>query len=445
MKILFAADLHVEHSRKSDNDCGERQSLLVLDVLEEQILDTKPDCLVIIGDFFDAFGRLESSIAVEATERMVNLAASGLKIVFIAGNHDYPEVSRRFFGKSMVKALFGHLSDLGIYVVDEQAEFVRLDSGHVILGIPYRETYEQFEETCLRPIQTYIKNGTEKMLEDKIIPCWHVGLPFGTAWRGDENENDWISEDHEAIKRLFSIAYNHQIFCGHYHGPSEEPCGDLGSFIYIGSPSTRSRAESDQDKRTVSWTDGRVASNSTHLHLDKMVSSVEGASEHTQLMVRLFGDEVIPLLRVHINLGESASMDEYNIAKALADQLPGDIRVVRPFVQKKGKGDELIKRFRSDPKYSRDKMEVDMAMLSVNEFYSNKAYEHLSAFQIQSLVDIGSERLLFALGDSVESRQFRKETSATLGLTEVLGEEILTLVLRYSIVKEQMKAIAAVS
>lgn len=425
MKIVLTADLHVEHSRKNDNDGGERQSIYVLDALDGIVENEQPDCLVIIGDFFDAFGKLESSIAVEAVERVIAIASSGVRVVFIAGNHDYPDVAPQYFGKSMVQALFGNLSDMGIDVIDKYAEFLRIGEGINILGIPYRETYEQFEQTCLKPIEKALHNQPELTLE-KIIPCWHVGIPFGTAWRGDENENAWIDPSHPAIKKIFSFADQNTVYCGHYHGPSKDPCGSLGYFIYVGSPATRSRSESGQDKRVMVWEDGQTRSVSTHLSLDQLVESVDHAQEHINKMIDRFGGEVVHVLRTHVKLPENASLDEYNICRSIAQNLPGDVRVDRPLYRNVGKGEQLITRLQNDPDYGREQMEVDMARLAVSEYFKGVALKSLSADQFEKLSSVDLDDLSKATLDD----DHRKQLLASCAI-ESCAPEVFSILIRY--------------
>jgi DNA repair exonuclease SbcCD nuclease subunit len=422
MRILLTADLHIEHSLKHDNDAGERQSIYVLDALERAVSDERPDALVIIGDFFDAFGKLESSIAVDAVERIIAIAAEGVRVVFIAGNHDYPDVLPRFFGKSMVKALFGNLEHVGISVVDERADIISLDDVHHIVALPYRETREQFAETCYQPIVDRLQD-LKKKPNARVIPCWHVGIPFGTAWRGDENENEWIKPSDPMIQDIFSLADEKTIFCGHYHGPSRDACGDLGDFLYVGSPATRSRSESGQHKRVVVWEDSEVRSVLTGLNLDHMTTSVEEARDHIQSMSDRFGPDVIRVLRTHVKLPDGASIDEYNITKSMAESLPGQVKVDRPAYRAESRGDQLVNRYQTDPDYSRGAMEGDMADLSVVQYFRGILVREVSEDSLEKLLalsDAELEGLAEAEDPGLILRQMKIDEQVGAGVIEII-------------------------
>ena len=189
MKIIWWADVHCEHSIKSDNIKGETQSFLVLEELKKHAIAENPDWIVVLGDLLDKHGILESSLAVYLQNQIEELNQKhGINFIFITGNHEYQTVQERYFGKGLLQAIFGNLRHNGIYVIDGQAEFIRLDNSHVVLGLPYRDTKEQFEQTSLIPMQEALESGKVNPEQDKILSGWHVGLPWGNTWRGDEDD-----------------------------------------------------------------------------------------------------------------------------------------------------------------------------------------------------------------------------------------------------------------
>ena len=415
MKIVKWSDCHLEHSIAQDNLRGSRKSVLVLDVLENIIfsMDKKPDVILVNGDFFDAFGKIASDLAVEVVERMEQLAATGIKIIFITGNHEWPDVEPEYFGRGILTALFAGKESIGIYVVDQFARYIRLDDSHVVLGLPYRETYEQFEVACLEPMRSGIEKGLFVPGKDKLIVGWHVGLPFATAWRGEEDENAWITADHPAVREIFAHAYDKRIYLGHYHGPGDSEFitkdGEyIGTGTYIGSPATRSRAESGQDKRVGVWDDGNVSFISTGLNLDAVVNSVEAAVEHLSQLVDKFGEEILDTASVFVDLGPDASMDDYHVALTKAAHTAGDINIDRPIISKKGMVDHIVTKHQQDPGSTREKLEIDIFHYSIRLYFKNADFKGLSDGTIDAMVGLGYKTWK-RLGRSVKKAEIDQE------------------------------------
>lgn len=388
MKIIQWADVHNEHSVRSDNIEGELQSALVMVELKKHAIAEKPDWIFVLGDFLDRHGIIESDLANSLKDDIFELArVHGIKFVFVTGNHEYQEVKKRYFGRGAIMALFGDRESDGIYVVDAVAKFIDLGENHKFLGIPYRETWEQYRETCHEPIIEALKNGDADPKKDVIMIGWHVGLPWGQAWRGDEDENGWITPDHEAVKLLFNLAFDRRIYCGHYHGPDDTACGDLGIFTYVGSPATRTRAEGAQVKRVCIWNNGKVSFYETGMLLDKIVNSVEQAIAHKSLLEEQFGEEVLQITSIHINLGEDASRDDFNVAKA-AVQKYVCITVLPPKPNRKILIDHIIEKHKKDPHSTREGLEKEIFLFSVKNNFKNKSFKGLSESSLNCLTAI---------------------------------------------------------
>jgi DNA repair exonuclease SbcCD nuclease subunit len=393
-EVLIMADVHVEHSVSSNNSQGEAKSVLVLAEITRIIFEKKPKHVVIVGDFYDAHGEIEADIANISKEYVLSWLGVVKSIVFVVGNHEYRTVLPYYFGKSMIKALFGGLESIGVYVIDDEAKFIRLEENLVILGLPYRETWEQFEATCLVPYSRQMDEGAFRKGEDSVLVCWHVGLPFGeNCWRGDENENGWITKDHPVIRELVGeIASGNTVFCGHYHGPAVVPCGDFGRFVYVGSPATRTKSESGQDKRVILVArDGSFEGVSTGLALDHVVTSVEDAKSHLLKMEARFGKVSLDVTTVHVDLGEGASLDDFNIAREKAKRLPGNVQIIYPEIEKKSRVAHLAEKMKSDPTYTKLQMEFDVAKVALREHYRGKAFKGMSEASFDAMVSVDPE------------------------------------------------------
>jgi|GEM_PF-6109264 len=432
MKILLAADVHVEHSFIDGGNNSERESALVLDVITNIIEKEKPNHFVIIGDFFDAFGKVTASLAVNVKKYVFKWANLGTKVHFLAGNHDYEKVEQKFFGKSIVSALFGNMEEFGITVTDEIPRKISLNNTNsdnfdiFLLAIPYRETLEQWTDTCQSAISRFYEES--KNSRTLMIPCWHVGLPFGNeAWRGDESENGWIRSGNKDVDRLLAQSFNGKVYCGHYHGPGFTECkiedenilNDIklsrpekyisvrNGFTYIGSPATRSRSEHNQNKRlmllNVDESTGSCIEReiSTRLNLDYVADSIENAKKHMNYLTKLFGEKVLDIARVSILLSEDASLDDYHIVREMASKIRGNIFVEKPRIHKKGKVEEIRDKFISDPAYGRQQMELDIARLALLDFYKIPIKDKLT---VRLLSKVGYETFSRLLKDDNKAK-----------------------------------------
>lgn len=368
MKILLWADIHCEHSVHGDNLRGAGSTSLTVDWLVSHALRERPDCVFVLGDLFDDHGLIESSLAVSIRNNILRLSGAGIKIVLVTGNHEYQAVTESFFGKGLVEALFGGREDQGVFVVDAEARAIHLDEKTALIGIPYRATKEQFTQTVVNPILEEI----ERLGHKQVVIGWHCGVPNAAAWRGDEPENAFISEENAEIKMLFDLSHDRRIYCGHYHGPGDTPFGDMGTFTYVGSPSTRSIAESDQVKRVLVWEDGVVRAVDTGLILDHVADSVEGVKAHVDHMIALHGPLVRPLLKIRIRLPKGSSMDDYNRVKTSlkTTSLGTQIAIDRPEVRQAGLADDIIEKAARDPSYTQSMMELDVLIRSIMTTYA---------------------------------------------------------------------------
>lgn len=380
------ADVHCEHSVHGDNLRGSGSTSMTVDWLVAHAIREKPDCVFILGDLFDAHGVIESRLAVSVKAKILTLASAGIKIVMVTGNHEYQEVTEDYFGKGLVEALFGGLENQGVIVVDATARVIHLDETTSIIGIPYRSTKEQFTQTVIEPLLPEIDGLSTK----KVVIGWHCGVPTAAAWRGDEPENSFISESNPEIGMLFDISHDQRIYCGHFHGPGDTQFGTMGVFTYVGSPSTRSIAESEQTKRVLIWDDGAVSAVDTGLILDYVADSVEAVSEHVIAMEKRHGPLVKSLLKIRVRLPEGATMDDYNRARSelKTTALGTQVAIDRPEMRKAGLADDIIAKTSTDPTYTQAMMEMDVLIRSIMTTYGPAGEAPPSIKIVQTLANV---------------------------------------------------------
>jgi DNA repair exonuclease SbcCD nuclease subunit len=386
MKIIMWADVHAEHSVHGNNEKGKSQTSLTVDWLVAHASKEKPDAVFVLGDLFDEHGIIESSLAVTVRNKLLSLTKLGIKLVFVTGNHEYQEVTESFFGNGLLEAIFGGREDAGVYVIDSKARAIHLDNKTVLLGIPYRATKEQFTKTVMEPIGEL----SDSLKNKNVLVGWHCGVPNAAAWRGDEPENAFINESNPEMDVLFNLAFDQRIYCGHYHGPGDTAFGGKGVFTYVGSPSTRSISESGQAKRVAIWEDGKTTFTETHLDLDHITSSVEGALSHIRELTRLHGDSVLSMMKVKVRLPEGATMDDYNVSLSEVETAKAKalIQVERPEIRKTGLAHDIIEQAAKDPNYTQAMMERDVLIRSIFLTFATKGVKEPSLETVRSLTHL---------------------------------------------------------
>lgn len=472
--VLMTADAHVEHS-SAKTLWIEKASSLTLGELSEAAKVSKPTAFVSVGDFFDAHGIVESYVGNMGKKLIEELTAAGVISILVTGNHEYPESTDKYFGSGALSLLFSGRERDGIFVIDRHARIVRSGPGTVVAGVPYRELYGQYERDVLVPLVAQIslsdseknkkileeslgRNEIERLLSlaseedmemysewaqkagltdsDDVLVVWHVGIPFGDEWwRGDEPVNQWIDDATPGVGLLFDLSSDRTVYCGHYHGPSitKRPKGD---FVYIGSPATRTRDESEQQKRVLLWGPGvadlaedelekmsfskafqgrpHLAMRETGLILDKIVGSVDDAKKFIDKSIKKFGEAFAEVATIHVKLPEGASMEDWTIARRKTDLFPCQVKVEKPRVKTLTKTLALEERRESDPNYTSQAYEVDIVHVANREHY------RLASFQTMKPEDIAA----FAAMDHgfLFSMARGKKRGISMGITEIVSE-----------------------
>lgn len=425
MKILLAADVHVEHSAKSNNERGLRRGLLALDAIHSAVRKHRPNALVIAGDLFDKHGIIESSLAVDVKKTFIEIAKSGCAVLIAEGNHGYAENKPLYYGRGMCEAILGGLESIGIYVADAAARYIKLplpegspliadaeDGGscsfmHFVL-VPYRHSNDEFtelaEDAFGRELPNSGPNEADKIAQmaGRSLVAWHVGLPFGSdIWAGDEPDNGFAVPSNPFVQAFFSLALRESgsgektIYLGHYHKPADVPFEIdetqanrnrkkiVGVATYIGSTATRTRDETGQKKRLLLLEAEGLSSSGeylfkrteidTGLYLDVSVESVEAGKRHLDQLAANFGHDVLELVNVHYELPEEASIGDWQEACRAAGSYMRHFSIRRPQTKKTIPFQDLFDRRRSEPNlYSQSDLDRDLAMRALISEVSRK-------------------------------------------------------------------------
>jgi DNA repair protein SbcD/Mre11 len=104
LRLLHTSDWHLGRTLHEEPLLADQA--WVLDRLLEALAATRPDALLIAGDVYDR--AVPSADAVELLDDALNrVAALGIPVIAIAGNHDSPE--RLSFGARLLEASGVHL------------------------------------------------------------------------------------------------------------------------------------------------------------------------------------------------------------------------------------------------------------------------------------------------------------------------------------------------
>ncbi len=130
LRLLHTSDWHLGRTLHEASLLEDQR--WVLDRLVEAVADTRPDALVIAGDVYDR--AVPAAEAVALLDDVLNrLAALGVPVVGIAGNHDSPE--RLSFGARLLERQGVHLrGDL-----DRVGEPVVLPGKGLLFALPFVE------------------------------------------------------------------------------------------------------------------------------------------------------------------------------------------------------------------------------------------------------------------------------------------------------------------
>ena len=128
LRILHTSDWHLGRSLHEESLLEDQA--WILDRLCELLRDARPDALVVAGDVFDR--AVPPAEAVSLLDDVLNrVAALGVPLIAIAGNHDSPE--RLAFGARLLEARGVHLRG----AVSRAAEPVELPGKGFIYPVPY--------------------------------------------------------------------------------------------------------------------------------------------------------------------------------------------------------------------------------------------------------------------------------------------------------------------
>lgn len=348
MKIALIADPHFKDAHDGPLSRQERTTALCMAWIERFCHQHKPDTLVVLGDLFERHGNVNARVARQVQDLFRRIAVGlRIKVVLLAGNHDYADPLPGSFGKSLVSVLFEDLEALGIHVVCARARFVPVGARTYVLGIPYRKTEELYRETCHDAIVAAL---AEDPLPPgaRVIPCMHAGLPFGARHgKGDEDEHAWVTFDNPMMRLLHDLSHDGAIYMGHYHRPYTEraPDGSTRRFTYVGSLASVRMDEAQDRKRALILDQQGAQDIPTGLEFHCVTDAFAPARAFVRDRVRDLGEDVLPLLFVHGRLHAGATHDDHTRLERQLAALGCNVRVDTPLIYKRTSADDLIEQY----------------------------------------------------------------------------------------------------
>lgn len=208
-KILIVGDPHL---RPQELEFGRILLMMVLN----QIMTSKPDYVVLMGDIFHFKDRL-SGICLKIFNDFLIEASQHTKIILLVGNHDWCK-------PYTVHALDGYRGMSNVTVVDD---FYRLDDENIFVS--YCREKERFEDLLQ-------KAGPAKRLFGHLdINSFKVG-------------SGWEEVEAFCDPEFFSDHKFNQVFSGHLHLAQERQVKNC-QIVFVGTGYTTDFGETDQYKR----------------------------------------------------------------------------------------------------------------------------------------------------------------------------------------------------
>lgn len=244
MKLMHLGDLHIGR-RIGEFDLIEDQHYILHEILK--IADEeKPDGVLIAGDVYDK--SLPSVEAVELfDEFLTGLAARGLPVYMISGNHDSPE--RLGFGSKILSRNNIHIA--GVFEGSLQKESAEDEYGPVnIWLLPYLKpalVRPYFKETVIESYDDAVRAVVNAAKVDKFARNVLVAHQFVTFMGREPERSESESISVGGLDNVDTSAFDpfDYVALGHLHGPQRV---GRDSIRYCGSPLKYSFSEARQHK-----------------------------------------------------------------------------------------------------------------------------------------------------------------------------------------------------
>ena len=203
MKAILTGDMHVQKTLVHTDVI-----INYLDHLKNYYHENEIDYLFIIGDVFEKSTNIKNDAFIPLFLKFLELKDSGVKMIFILGNHDIINVNN----DSIVETF----SSFGRVVkTSEEIEFDDGESKFYFLS--------------------YTKN-------EDLIPAQGEYLITHLSIADFDFDNAYHATEKHAFKRAIFENWK-QVFTGHFHGHQSK-----GNICYVGSPVQTNRGEMGQTK-----------------------------------------------------------------------------------------------------------------------------------------------------------------------------------------------------
>ena len=241
LRVLHSSDWHLgraffEESLQSDQAWA-------LDRLLEALRDTRPDVLVVAGDIYDR--AVPSKEAVELLDDVLcRVAALGIPVIAIAGNHDSPE--RLSFGSRLLEASGVHLRG----ALDEVAKPVAIPGKGFVYAVPFIDPDVVRGMTGDDSLRGHAA-ATERILSaartdaaTRDLPTVLLAHAFIQGATETPDSERPVSVGTAGSVPVATLAGYDYVALGHLHGPQEVSAG----VRYSGSLLKYSFAEAGHEK-----------------------------------------------------------------------------------------------------------------------------------------------------------------------------------------------------
>ena len=259
MKILHTADWHLGH-RLHEQYQAEEQSLF-LNWIENYIIQTKIDVLLISGDIFDSSAPSNQSLEMYYNFLMRLIKTTCKSIIITGGNHDSPSTLNA--PKDILNALSIKVVGKATENIEDEVFKISINGEEVVIGaVPYLrdgdirravagELFEELTDKYKAALINHYESSAKQceLINTSKAPVIAMGHLFAIGGSiSDSEQNIYVGTLGHIGAEDFPTYFDY-IALGHLHRP--QIIGENNKVRYSGSPNILSFSEIDYDKKVI--------------------------------------------------------------------------------------------------------------------------------------------------------------------------------------------------
>jgi exonuclease SbcD len=259
MKILHTADWHLGHKLHEQSQVEEQ--FLFLNWIENYIIHTKIDILLISGDIFDSSAPSNLSLEMYYNFLMRLIKTTCKSIIITGGNHDSPSTLNA--PKDILNALSIKVVGKATENIEDEVFKISINGEEVVIGaVPYLrdgdirravagESFEELTDKYKAALINHYESSAKQceFINTSKAPVIAMGHLFAIGGSiSDSEQNIYVGTLGHIGAEDFPTYFDY-IALGHLH--RSQIIGENNKVRYSGSPNILSFSEIDYDKKVI--------------------------------------------------------------------------------------------------------------------------------------------------------------------------------------------------